>query len=249
MESYICQTGQMLKLLGRHFGFDGAMKLTADFLKANAKNPGGWKIRGFVIAFCDERNQKRNPGEQLWYKISIAPECSDDDKQKCRIILKQNVDALEGKSGIQRVPGGGGNQETSQQTHYKYEGLDLRSPAELAIAQELDKYGVSYFANARGHFVGSTGQIQTREVDFLVICQGQMRILEVDGSEFHQNAAKDYARDRLLDLNGLRTTRFTANECINSPSMVVTEFLSLFGGFVQRPLTKEDGAIIDAIAF
>jgi very-short-patch-repair endonuclease len=55
-----------------------------------------------------------------------------------------------------------------------------------------------------------------------------MRILEIDGKEFHQQSNLDYARDRLFEKNGIRTTRYTASECMADPDAIVEEFLELF---------------------
>jgi len=87
-----------------------------------------------------------------------------------------------------------------------------------------------FFANARCRISNRQKITQTKESDFLVFHKKQVRILEVDGREYHQAAAEDHQRDRLFERHGLRCTRFTANECLNDPKNVIDEFLELFKG-------------------
>jgi very-short-patch-repair endonuclease len=92
----------------------------------------------------------------------------------------------------------------------------------------LEKRGVLFFANAKCRIRNRLGKVETKEADFLVFYQGETRILEVDGKEYHQDRDKDYRRDRLFDREGLVTSRFSAKECLDNPDEVVDEFLELF---------------------
>ncbi len=85
-----------------------------------------------------------------------------------------------------------------------------------------------FFANARCRIYNRSNKYETKEADFLVCYQGKVRILEVDGREYHQDREKDYKRDRLFDKEGLPTSRFSAKECLDNPDEVVAEFLDLF---------------------
>lgn len=109
-----------------------------------------------------------------------------------------------------------------------WHGLRLRSPAEVAIAEALQKKGVLFFVNAGCRLHNHSRQYETREVDFLVFYQGKVRILEVDGITYHQDPSADYKRDRLFDREGIRTSRFSAQECFGNSNAVVEEFLELF---------------------
>lgn len=54
--------------------------------------------------------------------------------------------------------------------------------------------------------------------------------MEVDG-EHHQQTSqtvRDYMRNRVFLRDGIPTVRFTANECYNHPSEVVTELFKSF---------------------
>ncbi len=113
----------------------------------------------------------------------------------------------------------------------------FRSKSEIKIAKELYKRDVLFFANVRGQVScqGSpasenSGNLPGRlEVDFLVFHKNKCMILEVDG-QHHQDesqAFRDYVRDRVLLREGIPTARFTADECFNQPTEVVTEFLNI----------------------
>ncbi|MCT7971212.1 hypothetical protein [Laspinema olomoucense] len=110
----------------------------------------------------------------------------------------------------------------------EWNGLFFRSPAELAIAKALDQRGILFFPNTRGRVPNRNGQQDTIEVDFIVVYQGQMGILEVDGATYHPSAAADHKRDRLFIRQSMICSRFAATDCMTSPDEVVAEFLELF---------------------
>ncbi|MBE9119116.1 DUF559 domain-containing protein [Lusitaniella coriacea LEGE 07157] len=110
--------------------------------------------------------------------------------------------------------------------HYKNMGFE--SPAEVAVAIEFSRRKILFFSNPTCLIEDRSGVPVTRRPDFLVVYKGQTRILEVDGGQYHQNALEDYRRDRLFERHGLRVTRFTADECLTHPELVVDEFLELF---------------------
>ena len=105
---------------------------------------------------------------------------------------------------------------------------DTNWQAELDIAIAFENRGILFFANSRCRIQDRLGTPETKEVDFLVCHKGKVRILEIDGREFHQQSSLDYARDRLFEKNGIRTTRYTASECMSNPDAVVEEYLELF---------------------
>jgi very-short-patch-repair endonuclease len=101
------------------------------------------------------------------------------------------------------------------------------SPAELKIAEALDNNHILFFPNSRGRVSDRYQQRKPIEVDFLIIYQGKVGILEVDGATYHPSAAKDHQRDRLFMRQGVLCSRFDAGECMNNPQGVVEEFLEL----------------------
>lgn len=116
------------------------------------------------------------------------------------------------------------------QTYPKlWNGLTLRSPAEEMVAEALQRKGVLFFGNAKSRLFNKTSKAyETLETDFLVMHKGKLRVLEVDGQNYHQNFGSDYKRDRTFAREGIETSRFTGNECLNNPNAVVEEFLGLF---------------------
>jgi hypothetical protein len=171
----------------------------------------------FYLAYGDQRD---GHGTQHYWRVFY------DD------TLKQQVESLAKGFAITapRTFGGGEN------APFEWGGLYLRSSAELAIAEELDRRGVLFFANVRGRVstnkspiseLQSNGRV---EIDFLVFNNGKAIILEVDGRQHNENGARvrDYAKDRLMLREGIQTARFTAQECLNATVDVVNEFLSCF---------------------
>lgn len=171
----------------------------------------------FHLAYGDQRD---GHGTQHYWRIFY------DD------TFKEKVESLAKGFAItaRRTLGGGEN------APFEWGGLYLRSPAERAIAEELNRRGILFFANVRGRVstdkspiseLQSSGRV---ELDFLVFKNGKAIILEVDGSQHNVGNARnrDYAKDRLMLKESLPTARFTAQECLNGTTDVITEFLSLY---------------------
>lgn len=109
-----------------------------------------------------------------------------------------------------------------------HNGLTSLSKPEVLICEALEVKKVLFFHNAPARICSRSGYVETKIVDFLVFNKGKCRILEVDGRQHNESRAEDYKRDRMFDREGLKTTRFTASECLNNPNAVVQEFLELF---------------------
>jgi very-short-patch-repair endonuclease len=111
----------------------------------------------------------------------------------------------------------------------------FRSKVEIRVAEELEKRGVLFFANARGRYSLDGSPISTKylngrfEVDFLIFHQGKCVILEIDGPQHKKQRERDYATDRLMLKEGLPTMRFTDQECREKTVEVVNEVLSYLG--------------------
>lgn len=109
-----------------------------------------------------------------------------------------------------------------------YRGLRFRSESEVRVAQALDRAHVMYLPNCRGRVGGRDDTRTNVEADFIVFADGAWGVLEVDGSEWHTNAAKDHRRDRPLKYHGAAVVeRFDAGECFENPDGVVRQFLAL----------------------
>jgi len=107
--------------------------------------------------------------------------------------------------------------------------LRFRSQSEIRIAQALDRAGVLFLPNCKAR-LGSPGNRQNREADFLVCHKGKWGILEVDGEPFHppSRIVEDHKRDRLFRAHGILVVEhFDASECYENPDAVVCRFLEI----------------------
>jgi hypothetical protein len=213
--SYEFQTTQMLKMLDRIFP---NYEWTSDWLKNNVKENGACTFKNSVsLSYV---GQPFGKSSQHLYRITFF-----DPKwaEKAALAYNQiNSTAITLKTPVER------STYSTQEGTYQWNGLYLRSKAEIEIAKALESKGIFFFANARCRVVNRLGLSETKETDFLVFHKGNPRILEVDGQEYHQQRGEDYRRDRLFDKQGILTTRFTASECLKNPDEVIEEFLSLF---------------------
>lgn len=110
----------------------------------------------------------------------------------------------------------------------EWNGLWLRSPAQVKIAEALDLRQLVFFANVPGRVPTRDGPSRAIDVEFSIVYRGQLGILEVDGSTDSAGSPPDYHRARLFLRQGIIYTRFTERECLDDPEAVVEEFLDLF---------------------
>ena len=110
-----------------------------------------------------------------------------------------------------------------------HEELRFRSPAEVALYDELKKRSLLVYPNPAAVFGGKYPM--KKEPDFLVFTkEGKHGILEVNGATYHTsaNSTKDHERARLFKKFGILCIEFfDAQKCINDPASVVDEFLAL----------------------
>lgn len=178
------------------------------------------------LAYADQRD---GHGTQHWWRLFFDKNYQEqiEDATKATALTV-------GK----KAPNTNDNSAPGHNAYKEWGGMYFRSKAEIAIAEELDKRNVLFFANVRGRLnyedlpaSKASGYLSGRvEVDFLVFKNSKCMILEVDG-QHHQEGSqtvRDYVRDRVLLREGIATARFTAQECINKTADVITEFLELF---------------------
>jgi len=107
--------------------------------------------------------------------------------------------------------------------------LRFRSQSEIRIASALEGLGVMFLPNCMAR-LSTPGGRANREADFLIIDNGRMGILEVDGEPFHppSRTVHDHERDRLFRSYGItHIEHYDANRCYDDAAGVVTEFLAL----------------------
>jgi hypothetical protein len=120
------------------------------------------------------------------------------------------------------------NQGVGAPNTFTWQGFKFRSPAEISVAEALDRAGVMFFPLAYGRLNLGTHRVN-REPDFLVCHNGKWGVLEVDGMAFHKGrAAEDHERDRLFKAHGVKVVeRYTGKYCIDVPDAVVKQFLEI----------------------
>ncbi|MHB1356891.1 MAG: hypothetical protein ACYCZF_13065 [Anaerolineae bacterium] len=92
------------------------------------------------------------------------------------------------------------------------DGLQFRSQPEINLYKALKAAGVSFAPLPV--FVRGGNEYRRIEPDFVIIKDGIMMIVEVDGDTFHQELpAEAYYRTTMLENEGARISRVKANEC------------------------------------
>jgi hypothetical protein len=113
---------------------------------------------------------------------------------------------------------------------YSWKGHAFRSEQEVRVAKALDNLGVFFFPNA-GCRVSEGDIRKTLEVDFLIILDGNVGVLEVDGKEYHRSVNKDVRRDINFKKEGAKfIQRYNYQQCLN-PQKVVIDFLGKMNEF------------------
>jgi hypothetical protein len=199
------QTTMMLKLLTKLFP---TKNFSADWLKQNVRNGENqtFKFKSGIIEYI---GQPKGKGSEHFWRITLEVQWLEKLHNTYQSVLN-DID----KGVLATVE--------------NRNGLTFLSKAEVLISEVLEAKKVLFFPNATARICNQSGGLETKIVDFLVFNKGKCRILEVDGKQHDKSRAEDYKRDRMFDREGLKTTRFTASECLNNPNAVVQEFLDLF---------------------
>jgi hypothetical protein len=161
-------------------------------------------VRGFPLGIQLESGLRRVLGEGI--DIKIVPD---------------NRTERENEPGLN-------NCFFESETCREHDGLRFRSPAEVAIYDELRGRKVLFFPNAAAVLGGEKSL--KREPDFLICDKGKWGVLEVMGETYHThaNAVKDHDRARLFKEHGLLCHEFySAQCCMSDPKGVVDAFLSI----------------------
>jgi hypothetical protein len=113
------------------------------------------------------------------------------------------------------------------ETTIEHDELRFRSPAEVAIYDELKKRKLLICPNPAAVLGGSGLK---REPDFLIFDKGKCGILEVMGKQYHNETTtvKEHERGRLFKEHGILWFEcFSGAKCLFNPAAVVDEFLKL----------------------
>jgi hypothetical protein len=113
---------------------------------------------------------------------------------------------------------------------HEWNGMWFRSWSEVCIAQALDRANVFFVPNATVRLGITQDHRERREPDFLIVADGKLGVLEVDGAPWHppERAAEHHERDRRLREHGISVVeRYDANACREMPDDIVAGFLRL----------------------
>jgi very-short-patch-repair endonuclease len=215
------QTGKVLDVLLGVLETDRTRKQVNDWLYRNSKP-------NFIFNFQPSKevcllyvDQRDGHGTAHYWKIYYG----DRLRSQIETILKGTAIATVPKETPKNQANSG------VRAPYEWFGMYFRSKVEMKMAQELQKRGVTFFANARGCYSLEGSPVSAQylngrvEVDFLIFHKGKCVILEIDGPQHKDQKARDYAGDRVLLREGIPTVRFTAKECQEKPREVVSEIL------------------------
>ena len=172
------------------------------------------------LAYADQRD---GHGTAHWWRLFFGDRLRSqiEELTKSNALVVAKTPSNQANSGVR--------------ADYEWGGMYFRSKVEMKVAQELDKRGVTFFANVRGRYSLDNAPVSKEllngrvELDFLVFHQGKCAILQVDGPQHKGQRERDYAGDRVLLREGIPTVRFTDKECREKTGDVVTEFLGVLG--------------------
>jgi len=212
-----CDTSQLLDLLTIIFPQQNRQKINKHLYRNYRDRSKALDIKGMVICYA---GQPGGLGTKHRWTVNLA-RATEELKQKFAEFQKRSRSI---------VPTFTPQNNQGQNASIEWNGLFFRSPAEVQIAEALDRHNILFFPNARCRITDRNERKDVVEVDFLIVGFGRMGLLEVDGATYHTSAASDHQRDRLFMRQGILCSRFTAAECLNNPEQVVEEFLELLMG-------------------
>jgi hypothetical protein len=111
-----------------------------------------------------------------------------------------------------------------------WNGMWFPSWSEVCIAQTLDRANVFFAPNATARLGITQDHRENREPGFLVVHEGVVGVLEVDGASLHPPERTDQQneRDRRLKEHGIAVgEHFSDVDCRSMPDDVVARFLRL----------------------
>jgi hypothetical protein len=154
-----------------------------------------------------------------------------DDDQVTVQALRVRLPDLERFEVVEADPGELPTQhpDAAVRAHH-WNGMWFRSYSEQCIAQALDRANVFFAPNATVRLGITQDHRERREPDLLVVVDGKVGVLEVDGGPWHppERTAEQNERDRRLKEHGIGVVEhYDANECRETPDEVVAGFLRL----------------------
>ncbi|OCQ95621.1 hypothetical protein BCD67_10380 [Oscillatoriales cyanobacterium USR001] len=108
-----------------------------------------------------------------------------------------------------------------------WKGLHFYSPAQVKIAEALDRTGILFIPNSQMRLTTPEGR-QNQQANFLIFHQGKLGILEVGDETSPQDNLPDEIRTISLIASGIYICKqYSATQCNEQPDEVVQEFLDI----------------------
>jgi Pentapeptide repeats (8 copies) len=108
-----------------------------------------------------------------------------------------------------------------------WNGLHFRSPAQVKIAEALDRTGILFIPNSQMRLTTPEGR-QNQQANFLIFHQGKLGILEVGDETSPQDNLPDEIRTISLIASGIYICKqYSFAQCNEQPDEVVQEFLDI----------------------
>jgi hypothetical protein len=153
-----------------------------------------------------------------------------DDYELTLRALREEIHGLEGFEVVEADEDVLPSQDPDAAVRmHEWNGMWFRSYSEVCIAKALDRANVVFVPNATARLGITQDHRERREPDFLIVADGNVGVLEVDGPPWHQpeRADEHHERDRRLREHRIMVERYSANRCREMPDDVVADFLRL----------------------
>ncbi len=220
---YLKQTGYKLwDLLSDAFGEKVTKKNLQSVVKRYLRRNQLTLHRNQVIAGnlnCATLHEANLSGATLFAKVDEAD--LHQSNSQGAIIPDDNA-----RSGAEsRDDAEENNQEVqfhSEERVYEWNGLQLRTDAEVKIAQALDRASVVFSPNPQLRLTTREGRLN-QQPNFAIFHQGKLGILLIDPVEQHPEQSHEYETSQSLPI----VQRYHANRCREEPDRVVQEFLAI----------------------
>lgn len=158
-------------------------------------------------------------GGLVYARLELPPLTTEDQRTLTDLALGRNVHNQAAGVPLEHV--------------VLWNNLRFRSKTEAVVAQALERAGVAFLPNCRSR-LGMGRYRQNIEADFLVVHDGRVGVLEIDGEPWHppERRAQEQQRDRLWNRHGVKVVQhYDASRAYAQPDGVVADFLAILARF------------------
>ncbi|MGK7905560.1 MAG: hypothetical protein AB4352_29970 [Hormoscilla sp.] len=213
---YLKQTGYKLwDLLSKAFGEKVTKKNLQSVVKRYLRRNQVTLHRNQVIARnlnCATFGEANLSGARLFANLTDSQGATIPD-DNTRSGAESGDDAEENHQEVQFH---------SEERVYNWNGLQLRTDAEVKIAQALDRASVVFSPNPQLRLTTPEGR-QNQQPNFAIFHQGKLGILLIDPVEQHREPPQEYETSQSIHI----VQHYHPNRCREEPDRVVQEFLAI----------------------